>query len=262
MILDPFFYLTPFFISDVREFGLQHNVKVLDGLFLGRLIKSNRSHLDRITEEEYLADLENSSLGNLGGDWRGRYENSKSLLLDSLTFDGCNALLEDMEYFLSQVEPNSSNAGASAAWRMVYSLTAYFLISVDYILREHITAYLHERSLILDSGFRYGAAGKAFTDKVVRMASSLVGSLVSQPGAAESIQHELSEQAAGVKAELLAEYFSKVKTQNALFDAACEFEAAAFSNQVPLPSSMSTTAQSFLGVLADFFSMDRKRVLL
>ncbi len=129
-------------------------------------------------------------------------------------------------------------------------------------MREHITADVHERSLILDSGFRYGAAGKFFTDKVARMASALVGSLVSQPNAAESIQHELSEQAAGVKAELLAEYFSKVTTQSGLFDAARELEAAAFARQVPQPSSMAATTQSFLGVLADFFVMDRKRVLL
>ena len=94
------------------------------------------------------------------------------------------------------------------------------------------------------------------------MAAALVGSVVSQPGVAESIEHELMEQAAGVKAELLAEYFSKTATQSALFDAARELEAAAFSIQAPMPSTMTIPTQSLLGVLADFFGLDRKRVLI
>jgi len=56
---------------DVREFGLQHRVKVLDGRFLGRLTKSGRSHQDRINEEQLMAELDQSSLGKLGGGLEG-----------------------------------------------------------------------------------------------------------------------------------------------------------------------------------------------
>ena len=245
---------------DVREFGLQHQVKVLDGRFLGRLTKSGRSHLERITEEQFVAELEQASLGKLGGDWKGRYEASKSRVLDSMTFDGCNAWLDDMDYFFGQVE--SLPSGAAPAWRMVYSTSAYFLISVDFILREHVAAEHEQRRTLLDSGFRYGTAGKSFTEKVGRMAAALVDSVISQPGVAESIERELIDQAASVRAELLAEYFSKAATQSGLFEAARELEAAAFAIQVPLPSTMTTGAQSLLGVFADFFGLDRKRVLV
>ena len=245
---------------DVREFGLQHQVKVLDGRFLGRLTKSGRSHLERITEEQFVAELVQASLGKLGGDWKGRYEASKSRVLDSLTFDGCNAWLDDMGYFLGQIQ--SPPTSASTAWRMVYSISAYFLISVDFILREHVAAEQEQRRTLLDSGFRYGTAGKSFTEKVGRMAAALVGSVVSQAGVVETIEREFTEQAAGVKAELLAEYFSKVATQSSLFEAARELEAAAFKIQVPLPSSMTTGTQSLLGVFADFFGLDRKRILV
>jgi hypothetical protein len=76
---------------DVRAFGLEHGVTVLDGAFLSRLVKSGRSQQARIPEEALLQQLEKESLGKLGGDWRGRYEVGKSRLLDSLSFDGCNA---------------------------------------------------------------------------------------------------------------------------------------------------------------------------
>lgn len=76
------------------------------------------------------------------------------------------------------------------------------------------------------------------------------------------MQRALSEQAAGVKADLLAEFFAKSGTHSALFDAARELEAAAFALRVAPPSAMSTFAQSVLGVLADFFNIDRKRVIV
>jgi hypothetical protein len=94
------------------------------------------------------------------------------------------------------------------------------------------------------------------------MAAALVGSFVTQPGLADTIEHELSQQAAGVKAEILAEFFSKGITQSGLFEAARELEAAAFGIKMPMPSSLTATAQSLLGVLADFHGMDRKRVLV
>jgi len=145
---------------------------------------------------------------------------------------------------------------------MVYASSAYFLIAVDFILREHITAEQEQRRALLDGGFRYGTAGQAFTEKVGRMAATLVGSVVSQPGLAKTVEHELSEQAASVKAELLAEFFSKTATHSVLFDAAKELEAAAFALKVASPSTMSAIVQSVLGVLADFFSLDRKRILV
>lgn len=46
---------------DVRDFGLQHDVKVLDGKFLARLTKSAKSQQDRISEEEFLRELDDGS---------------------------------------------------------------------------------------------------------------------------------------------------------------------------------------------------------
>jgi len=245
---------------DVREFGLQQQVKVLDGRFMARLRKSDRSHMQRITEEQLFEQIYQASLGKLGGDWKGRYEDSKSRVLNSLTFDGCNAWLDDIEYYLQQLQSSGSNT--SPAWRMIYVSCAHFLVSVDFILREHVVAEQDQRLVLLDSGFRYGNAGKSFTEKVGRMAAALAGSVVSKPGLAKTIERELYEQAAGVKAEVLAEFFAKGTTISGLFEAARELEAAAFGIQLQMPSSLTPTVQSLLGVLADFYGMDRKRILI
>lgn len=245
--------------SDVREFGLKHQVKVLDGRFLGRLTRSERSHQERITEEQLFSELEQASLGKLGGDWKGRYEASKSRLLDSLTFDGCNVWLEDIEYFLKQV--GGTRASSATSWRMTYIAIAYLLIAVDFILREHVSAEQEQRRQLLDSGFRYGTAGKLLTEKVGRMAAALVGSVVTELGLAETIERAIQDQAAGVRADLLADFFSKANVQSALFDMAVEFETAAFTPVLVTPSNLSTSVQSTLGIMSDFFELDRKLIL-
>lgn len=239
---------------DVSEFGLKHDVKVLDGKFLSRLTKSPRSHMDRISEEVFLADLEKGSLGLLGGDWRGRYETSKSRLLHSLNFDGCNAWLEDINYLLCQI------ASGIETWRLLYASCSHMLIAVDFILREFVTADQEQRRQVIERGIRYGVSGQTFTENVGRMAAALVESVAAQPGLSETLQRELRAQAASVKADLLAEFFSKTAGAS-LFEIALAFEEEAFAPQVVKPSSMSTTSQAVIGVLADFCGIDRKVAL-
>lgn len=240
---------------DVSEFGLKHNVKVLDGKFLSRLTKSPRSHMERINEEAFFAELDTGSLGRLGGDWRGRYEMSKSRLLHSLNFDGCNAWLEDISYLLSQI------ASGIETWRLLYASCSHLLIAIDFILRDLLTADQEQRRQVIERGIRYGMSGQAFTENVGRMAAALVESVAAQPGLSETLQSELRAQAAGVKADLLAEYFSKNSAGAGLFEIALAFEAAAFSPTVVTPSKMSTACQSVIGVLADFCEIDRKTAL-
>ncbi|PMQ05111.1 hypothetical protein DyAD56_11065 [Dyella sp. AD56] len=240
---------------DVRDFGLQHNVKVLDGKFLTRLTKSARSHKERITEEDFLADLDSSSLGRLGGDWRGRYEESKSRLLHSLNFDGCNAWLDDIEYLLAQIASNNQ------AWRLLYASCSHFMIAMDFILREFIAEDQEQRRQIIERGIRYGVSGQEFTEKVGRMAAALVESVAAQPGLASTLQHEIRQQASNVKADLLAEFFAKNLSGSSSFDVALALEAAAFSPQVPTPSALPAQVQSVIGVLADFCGIDRKIAL-
>lgn len=243
---------------DVREFGLQNKVNVLDGRFLSRLVKSNRSHLNRITEEEFLGELDQASLGKLGGDWRGRYEKGKSRLITSLNFDGANAWLNDIHYYFSQV---AHETGAGAVWRAVYVSISQLLLCVDFILREHVTAEHEQRRVLLDDGFRYGSAGKILTEKVGRMAAALVGTVVSDQELGRTLEVEMTKQADEIKADILGEFFSRAAIQSSLFDLAKTFEAAAFAPIVPEASSLLGSAQAVIGALSDFFEIDRKLML-
>ncbi len=235
---------------DVRDFGLQHDVKVLDGKFLARLTKSAKSQQDRISEEEFLQELDDGALGRLTGDWRSRYELSKARLLHSLNFDGCNAWLENISLLLSDI-----GAGISR-WRLLYVTCAHLLIAIDFILRDYVTSDHDQRKAILDSGIRFGESGQAFTEKVSRIAASLVESVAAQPGLALTVQQEIEDQASQVKAEILAEFFAK--NTSGFFDIALQLEGAAFAPALQMPSALPANCQSVIGVLADFCGVDRK----
>ena len=235
---------------DIRDFGLQHDVKVLDGKFLARLTKSAKSQQDRIGEEDFLRAIGDSALGRSGGDLRVRYELSKSRLLHSLNFDGCNSCLEDIELLLSEI-----GAGVPQ-WRLLYVICAHLLIAIDFILREHVTSDHDQRKSVIDAGIRFGDSGKAFTEKVSRMAASLVESVAAQPGLAKTVQQEIRDQASQVKAEILAEFFAK--DTSGFFDIALQLEAAAFAPKLPMPSTLPAACQGVVGVIADFCGVDRK----
>ena len=235
---------------DVHAFGLEHDVKVLDGKFLARLTKSARSHQNRISEEEFLTALDDGSLGRLGGDWRNRYELSKSRLLHSLNFDGCNAWLDDIGLLLSEI------GAGTPRWRLLYAVCAHLLIGIDFILRQYVTSDHEQRRSAIDTGIRFGESGQAFTEKVSHMAASLVECVATQPGLAKTVQREIEAQASQVRADILAEYFAK--NTSGFFDIALQLEAAAFTPSAPMPTSLPAICQGVIGVLADFSGVDRK----
>lgn len=244
---------------DVREFGLSHRVAVLDGPFLTRLQGSAKSHIDRLTEEEFLTLANNASTGKMGGDWKGRYEEAKSRVLTDLRFDGCNAYISDIQYFLEQrlilgdTDPTPL--------RLAYSIISMLSIAVDFVLKDHSALNNELRFELLCEGFRYGDSGNAYATRLTRLAAGLAEVAGIAPGTGKAVVDELKRQAGEIPAEALAEFFSKGSVQGALFSTALEFESAAFAPIVPLPPTLSTNAQGVLGALADFLGIDRKKVL-
>lgn len=244
---------------DVREFGLSHQVAVLDGPFLARLQGSAKTHIDRLSEEEFMAQADHGSLGKMGGDWKGRYEEAKSRVLTDLRFDGCNAYINDIQYFLEQ--RISLGESEPMSLRLTYSVTSMFLVAVDFVLKDHSALDNEHRFKLLCEGFRYGDSGKDYATRLTRLAAGLTEVAGIAPGTGKAVVDELKRQAEEIPAEALAEFFSKGSVQGALFSTAIEFESAAFAPEVPAPSKLSANAQAVLGVISDFLGVDRKKVL-
>lgn len=244
---------------DVREFGLSHQVAVLDGSFLARLQGSPKTHIDRLSEEDFIAQADHGSLGKMGGDWKGRYEDAKSRVLTDMRFDGCNAYINDIQYFIEQ--RIALGGSESMSLRLTYAVTSMFLVAVDFVLKDHSTLDNEHRFNLLCEGFRYGDSGKDYATRLTRLAAGLTEVSGIAPGTGRAVLDELKRQAEEIPTEALAGFFSKGSVQGALFSTAIEFDSAAFAPEVPAPSSLSANAQGVLGVISDFLGIDRKKVL-
>ncbi|HVT29800.1 MAG TPA: hypothetical protein VHE81_17410 [Lacipirellulaceae bacterium] len=256
--LDRCFVATTDNRAEVLKFGAEFGVVVLNGDFLKRLILVPHVH-DRINEEEFSEQLDVGGVGKLGGDWRGIYDNSKSRLIQALSFDGFNRTLEDAKAGLEAVASSSSQGTGSM--RLLYISVAHLLLTFDYIAQGLPQFELEERKRILTDGFRYGDSGKERSESVVQISATIATSLGGRfKNLGRSLSEEMARQYATIPVEMLAEFFSKASTLKNVFDLACAFEREAFA-KLPRPvQSLSADEQSVIGVLSDFHGVDRKLV--
>lgn len=91
---------------EVKAFGKELDIVVLDGSFLARL--GSRDGLDplRLSDEELSSSLESYSLGKFDGNWKGKISFCKSLLSKGLTFDNCNEWLNQGKFFAENAASN------------------------------------------------------------------------------------------------------------------------------------------------------------
>ena len=87
----------------VKTFGKEHDVTVLDGNFLDKLLRRYKYDSERMSEETLYNNIKTIKPENKSKDWKGKLEISKSILLNELSFDGCNLLLDACRYFMEEV---------------------------------------------------------------------------------------------------------------------------------------------------------------
>jgi len=244
---------------DVREFGGKNGVIVLDGKFLNRLFERGLTFQDRIPEEELSSLLDQESLGKLGGNWKGRLLSSKSRLLNKLDFDGCNEFLIEIKYLMEQcvTKPNSNKS----LLRLLYITISFFLINIDYVVKEYVCLSQDSRAKSLTDGFRYGQMGKNRAEDIAHVALKITSSIIESGSLPTTLRNEIFNQFNSIPAEILSEYFSKISNIKSLVNNAKLFEALGYSNEIVYPSNLAVELQSIIGLLSDFNRIERKQIL-
>ena len=246
---------------ETRQFGVSHGVTVLHGDFLQRVITGHSSSLSaRISEEQLFNDLKIPCVLDANISWSRFCREAKATLLVGLNYNGCNQLLTKIRLLIE--EYLATNKGSKASVRLLYLLTSYFLVSLDYSSRlvTHLDTKLRQESLA--EGFRYGEAGRDRTEEIVDTALQLLAD-TSRPDlfSRVKLKDEVEKQLSEFPAEMLAEYFAKSEVLKELFVHACEFEKAAFAVQLLMPHQCSSEQKAFLGLLCDFLKVDRRQII-
>lgn len=245
--------------QEVKDFGKELDVVVLDGSFLSRLGHREGLNPNRLSDEEFSEGLDAYSLGKLDGDWKGRVKLCKGLLSKGLTFDNCNEWLGQAKFFaLCSIEnpPQRENA-----LRCCYLICSFIAITIDYVLKDLSFVEQSERSVMLKEGFTYGSKGRSGLKKVVEIALALVEQHASD-GALTSrqVRNSIEKQLAALQTDILASYFSRPEVGRGLFSLAKEFEQLAMQRVFATHATASVELKSMFFCLLDHWSIERSRL--
>ena len=242
--------------SEVKEFASKGNVLILDGRVLSRLEGHFASATGRLTEENFALEVFPRGDEKLLRDWRGRIDESKARLLHGISFDGCNAWLEDAGYFLDAARPGLPQG--DAALRLAYLTLAFFLIGLDWVMRHTAFEERDSRIAHLEGGFRFGSKGRDGFENLLRTSESLlVKFFPDMSGTAATVRNRARNELNTLPAEGLAQFFARSDVYLKLFPMACTFEQAAFAENLCRPSELDVPLQAVVGAVLDFFGSSR-----
>jgi hypothetical protein len=241
---------------EVKEFGRELGVFVLDGNFLGKLSTSESIVNDRITDEEFTRLINDYELNKLDGDWKGRIKYSKSLLASELSFDSCNSWMAQGAFFAEQAITKENRV--QTALRCLYLICSFITVAVDYTMKEISFLDAGERSRVIKDGFTYGSQGSLGMKKTLDIAMGLVESYAKGGQAiSHEVRNNVEDQLSKLNTAILGEYFSKTDVTKSLFAVAREFEQLAMNRRFAAHGHASAELRSMLLCLLDYWGLDR-----
>lgn len=242
--------------QEVKDFGRDLGVLVLDGSFLGKLANSDDPNATRLSDEEVFAKIGEYSLSKLDGDWRGRMVLSKSLLAKSLSFDSCNEWLGQGKFFAEQSITKGTQR--ETALRCLYLLCSFLVIAVDYSMKELSFHEQSDRSELLKDGFTYGSRGGSGLRKVLNVAMGLVEEHANDgPAISRQVRSSVENQLSQINTSILGDFFARNDVARTLFTVAKEFEQLAMAREFVSHVAASIELRSTLFCLLDYWGIDR-----
>lgn len=242
------------------QFGRAHDVVVLDGHFMQRVLSYSPEKDGRVAEEEFIRRIDSRSVVRPNTRLKAEYEESKKLLLTEMNFNGCNLLLGKIDLVLQEYQ--AVGRSFEPAVRLFYAFVSYFLVSLDYVSKSFSYRSVDERKQEMSEGFKYGESGKSRVEEISKIAVSLVeqstaGDLFIKNGLTDEIDRQMND----YPSEILVEHFAKSENQKSMFEDARYFEKMAYSRDLTLPSELQNHQKGIVAVICDFLKIDRKKII-
>ena len=236
--------------SICKEFADAHDVILLGGILLAKI--GLRHNQLRYSEEDFFKLINSDSLGNLSGNWKNEIERLKSSLLDELDFSGCIDTLESLKLFIEEGITNRKRQ--EAAIRCLYLLLSFFLIKLDFIMKD--VAFLENDAKInkINNGLKFGNMGEDGVKNLLNMLPGIAPELQ-----LNKVRTQLSESFNSIPVSIITEFYTRNDISKNIFKFAKELENFAYEISFTPPNKLSIELKSIISITLDYFKIERKK---
>jgi restriction endonuclease len=243
----------------IAKFGFEQKVTVITKIFLDRLQKTFPGE-DRISLEDFLARVRQYGAQKTDGDWIRRLEDAKSSLISLPGFQAFNRAMTNFAFFAERIE--SRPHYAEQALRCALMCASIACIALDSALERVVFEELPDRYRAIAEGATYGDSGDQRVQKGIDNVLALIEeSMENGRVVARQAKEQLQKRFRAVRADIVAEFFSREHNAGQLFPIARELEAFAHQRSAPQTSSLSADSRAVLGVLSDFVQVRRQVIV-
>lgn len=239
----------------VISFAQQQKVALLSKGFLERLSKSLDTSA-RMSSEEFIACISQYSDHKQDGDWLRAVSKAKSAVISLSGYPAFNRAISSFRFFAERIETRRHHR--EQALRGAYLCAAIACIALDSALeRSQYEDQSTKHNTIVD-GITYGNSGDSRVQNSINDVLELIATGMDN-GRAVSRQVEASIRStfAGIRADIIAELFSREQYASSLFSVAKELDDCAHASDSSRITDISLEAKTVLGVFADFTKSNR-----
>jgi hypothetical protein len=245
--------------SHIAKFGYEQKVIVLTKTFLDRLQKTLALE-ERLTWEEFVAAVRQYSAQKTDGDWVRHLEDAKSGLISLPGFPAFNKAIGAFAFFAERIETRPHYR--EQATRCALFCASVACIALDTALERVVFEEGPARYKAIADGVTYGDVGDGRIQRSIGDVLSLIEeSMENGRVVARQAKEQIDRRFGTVRADILAEYFSREHNASQLVAIARELEATAHQRLAPDNSSLSPDARGLLGVMADFAQVRRQAII-
>jgi hypothetical protein len=245
--------------AKIIGFAHQQKVGLLTKDFLRRL-QGKLGTGDRLTLEEFIANIEIYKNQKQDGDWLRHIADAKSALISLQGYPAFNKAMSSFRFFSGRAESRPHHK--EQALRCAYLSAALACIALDSALERVVYQDQEARYRAIADGVTYGDTGDARVQGSIKTVLEVIangmpnGRVISRQAT-----DALGKMFESVRADIIAEHFTKEHNAGVLVAVAKELDERAHSADRTNIQTLSIDAKSVLGVFADFVQANRAALL-
>lgn len=243
----------------VARFAHQQKVFLLTAAYLRQWAEGDVLK-DRLSLEEFNANIQVFSGQKQDGDWLRQIAAAKSAVASLAPFPSFNKAMASFRFFSERAATRPYHR--EQALRGAYLSASLACVALDAALEKLAFEQQQVRQQMLYTGVTYGDAGDNRVKNSINTVLSVISSGVNNGKViARQAADSLEQMFASVRADIIAEFFSKDKSISILFSVARELEARSHARNRADLTDLSLDAKIVLGVFADFIGAKRTAIL-